>query len=331
MEFLQTELDASTTIDTYRFTCIKCLRALGRQYDLLPDSFICRDVKKEGESAIWGGGFADIWQGTLSTTRKPVCLKILRLFVTTDRTKMFKAVCHEALVWRQLRHPNVLPFVGINNDLFAPCFCLISEWMKNGNIMGFLLDHPNHDRLQSIVDIAEGIRYLHDLDPQIVHADIRGANVLVSDDFHCVLADFGISLMAETQAPGSTTLSQGTTRWLPPEMIDTSLFEKAYLPARDIYSFGCTVIEMYTGKPPFSNIRTDIGVINEVIVKKRMPPRPTMDELPCNELWEVLVRCLAQDARDRPTASNLLHSLRDLSDRDDTSAQASTDHGIYTA
>ncbi|KAF8900929.1 kinase-like domain-containing protein [Mucidula mucida] len=267
----------------------------------------------------------------MSTTRKPVCLKILRLFVTKDRTKIFKAVCHEALVWRQLRHPNVLPFVGINNDLFAPCFCLISEWMKNGNIMGFLLDHPNHDRLQSIVDIAEGIRYLHDLDPQIVHADIRGANVLVSDDFHCVLADFGISLMAETQAPGSTTLLQGTTRWLPPEMIDTSLFEKAYLPARDIYSFGCTVIEIYTGKRPFSNIRTDIGVINEVIVNKRMPPRPTMDELPCNELWEVLVRCLAQDARDRPTASNLLHSLRDLSDRDDTSAQASTDHGINTA
>lgn len=50
--------------------------------------------------------------------------------------------------------------------------------------------------------------------------------------------------MAETQAPGSTTLLQGTTRWLPPEMIDTSLFEKAYLPARDIYSFGCTVIEV---------------------------------------------------------------------------------------
>ncbi len=81
----------------------------------------------------------------------------------------------------------------------------------------------------------------------------------MSDDFRCVLADFGISLMMETQVPATTTLRRGTIRWLPPEMIDTSLYQPEYLAARDIYSFGCTVIEvsgLYSGETMSLNLYT---------------------------------------------------------------------------
>lgn len=112
----------------------------------------------------------DIWRGRLRDTQ--VCLKVLRVFcpeeqkakilrVSRDRTRRnylltyherstAEIFCQEALVWRQLRHPNVLPFLGVSEDLFTPRYCLISPWMVNGNIMSYFEAHPDHDRLTSV-------------------------------------------------------------------------------------------------------------------------------------------------------------------------------------
>ncbi|KAJ7805839.1 kinase-like domain-containing protein, partial [Mycena olivaceomarginata] len=85
---------------------------------------------------------------------------------------------------------------------------------------------------------------LHGLDPPIVHGDVRGANILVTDTLTCCLADFGLSRVIETQVPGSSLMLKGSVRWLPPEMMDYSLFKHPYFTAIDIYSFGCTIIEV---------------------------------------------------------------------------------------
>ncbi|PBK82444.1 kinase-like protein, partial [Armillaria gallica] len=175
--------------------------------------------------------------------------------------------CQEALVWRQLRHPNVLPFLGVSKELFAPTYCLISPWMVNGNIMSYLEAHPGHDRLTSLVQVAEGMKYLHNHNPPIVHADIRGANILVMDDLCCCLADFGLSLFAELQVlESSSRMNKGSTRWLAPEYIDPKVaIDWAYITARDIYAYGCTIVEILTGKPPFSEIKNEAAVIHEVM------------------------------------------------------------------
>ncbi|KAF9022764.1 kinase-like protein [Hymenopellis radicata] len=312
MNVLQEELDLPSTVDGYRSSCIKCLSALGKKRNIVPDSFFCHDIQREGAHAVSGGGFADIWKGIRAHDRKVVCLKVLRIFEFAEaRDTIIAEYCHEALLWRQLRHPNVLPFLGVRDDLFSPSFCLISPWMINGNIMEFLRKHPEHDRFQSI---AEAIDYLHTLDPQIVHADVRGGNILVADDFRCLLADFGISHTVGTQAPGSSARHQGTIRWMPPEMLDDDLFDPRYFSARDIYSFGCTIIEIYTGKPPFSDIRTDAGVINIVVNHRRTPPRPAVSAFPSDALWYVVMACLSWRARDRPIAAMLLQSLQQLLD-----------------
>ncbi|KAK0222967.1 kinase-like domain-containing protein, partial [Armillaria nabsnona] len=164
---------------------------------------------------------------------------------------------------RNLKHPNVLPFLGVSTELFAPSFCLISPWMENGNIMSFLATNPGHDRLVS--EVASGMAYLHSLNPPIVHADIRGENILVTDDYRCCLADFGLALTVETLAPGSSALMNGSLRWLAPEALDIQLFDHEYVAARDVYAFGCTVIEIYSGKPPFSHI-SEAGIIHEVLM-----------------------------------------------------------------
>ncbi|KAK0204824.1 kinase-like domain-containing protein [Desarmillaria ectypa] len=174
-----------------------------------------------------GGGFADIWKGRMGNML--ICIKVLRTFIDNgieERARVIKNFCHEALVWRNLKHPNVLPFLGVSTEPFAPSFCLISPWMQNGNIMSFLATNPANDRLTSIKEVANGMAYLHSLDLPIVHADIRGANILVTDGYRCCLYGFGLALTVETQAPGSPALAlSGSIRWLAPEVLDNRLFD----------------------------------------------------------------------------------------------------------
>ncbi|KAK0439163.1 hypothetical protein EV421DRAFT_872811 [Armillaria borealis] len=128
---------------------MKCLRALCKARNAVPSSLFLRDVTREEGFPIAGGGFADIWKGRRHDTQ--VCLKVLRIFGTEEqRAKVLRYFCQEALVWRQLRHPNVLPFLGVSKELFAPTYCLISPWMVNGNIISYLEVHPDHDRLTSV-------------------------------------------------------------------------------------------------------------------------------------------------------------------------------------
>ncbi|KAF9031267.1 kinase-like protein [Hymenopellis radicata] len=155
------------------------------------------------------------------------------------------------------------------------------------------------------------MQYLHSLDPCIIHKDIRGANILVGDDFRCYLTDFGISLVVETEIPGTSSRNQGNIRWLPPELIEESEFDPYLMREIDVYSFGCTLTEIYTGRPPYSNLRTDGAVVSHMahIISRRPPLQPPTDILPSN-LWDtVVVPCLAPISKDRPSAENILDAL----------------------
>ncbi|KAK0484732.1 kinase-like domain-containing protein, partial [Armillaria novae-zelandiae] len=158
--------------------------------------------------------------------------------------------CLEAETWSALSHPNILPFFGANVDLFAPYMCLASPWMSNGCIISFLEQNPDHDRLKSITEIADGLNYLHNLDPVIVHSDIRGANIILTDDFTCCIANFGTSFAVEKVDAFPLTKTQTlqspnpSLRWMAPELIRSGEHLELQSASRDVYSFGCTMIEV---------------------------------------------------------------------------------------
>ncbi|SJL08824.1 uncharacterized protein ARMOST_12195 [Armillaria ostoyae] len=310
MDVLQQELDDAPHADWYRTACMKCLRALSKARNIVPSSLCLPDVIREGENPVGGGGFADIWKGRLHDTQ--VCLKVLRVFCPEgDQAKVLRDFCQEAFVWRQLRHPNVLPFLGVSKELFTPRYCLIPPWMANGNIMSYLEVHPDHDRLTSLIQVAEGMKYLHNLNPPIVHADIRGVRKYpLTDDLCCCLADFGLSLLAESQTLDSSSesrMSKGSTRWLAPEYIHpNAVIDRAYITARDIYAYGCTVVEIFTGKPPFSDIKYEAAVIQAVMTGSR-PPRP--QHLLQDGLWSLVTTCLIPSPSRRPNAEQITYVL----------------------
>ncbi|KAK0203503.1 kinase-like domain-containing protein [Desarmillaria ectypa] len=139
------------------------------------------------------------------------------------------------------------------------------------------------------------------------------ANILISNDMHCYLADFGLAFVVETFNPrSSSSLRRGTVHWLAPEYLDASSRTEAYITSRDTYAFGCTIIEIYTGKPPFSFLVYDSAVIYKVLVNRNKPPRPEADIFPSDDLWSLVLRCLSYDPTERPKAILLFEALKAL-------------------
>ncbi|KAJ3873643.1 kinase-like domain-containing protein [Lentinula edodes] len=289
----------------YRRKCLKALRYLAKTFCVLPNSFSVNDVIRIGTHAVSGGGFADIWLGRLNNMN--VCLKVLRIFTSNGKVsqQVLKEFCEEALVWKQLDHPNVLPFIGVNEILFSPSYCFISPWMKNGNIMTYLENHPEQNRLLWISQVADGLQYLHGLDPPIIHGDIRGANILIMDDFNCCLADFGLALVTESPSLHEKSLNlRGSVRWMSPEILDPKLFHLIQPKSRDIYAFGCTVVEILSGKVPFQNIKYDVAVISQVLRGCR-PEIPASLAQMSGDLPELVSSCWDPMPSRRPTADDI--------------------------
>ncbi|KAJ7572440.1 kinase-like domain-containing protein [Mycena floridula] len=291
---------------------MRCLRQISSAYEVLPPSFLIHasDIVREGNNPISGGGFADIWKGLM--IGQSVCLKVLRFFTTTHiRKKLLQDVCREALVWKQLDHPGVLKFLGVSVDMFAPSFCLISPWMANGNINDYVQVYPDLDLLTVLREVAEAMQYLHEYTPCIVHADIRGA---IADDGHCVLADFGLASVSETQSLATSSAGlKGSVRWLSPEVLVPIASQRKPRPSRDIYAYGCTVLEIHTKLPPFHSYYHDVAIFSEVISGKR-PPRPTLEEAPSltDDVWHLIERCWTQEASDRPQAREVINNIINL-------------------
>lgn len=95
------------------------------------------------ESAVQGALYALWISDALGFPRVIVFLQVM--FLMYHVYPGYQSFCNEALVWRQLKHPNILPFLGVNTELFEPSFCLISPWMSNKDIVTFLKRNPTHN------------------------------------------------------------------------------------------------------------------------------------------------------------------------------------------
>ncbi|KAF9259352.1 kinase-like protein [Marasmius fiardii PR-910] len=320
LDLLQAEVKTSLNSEYCR-KCMKFLRLLVNKYHILPPSLFVQEVIMEGSRILAVGGYSDIYKGIYKS--KSVCLKVLRMYVEEGgekRNKTLREFYKETLLWTHLHHPNLLPFLGVNTTLFPGKLALVAPWMANGQITKFLEVKPSHDKLRVISEIAAGIVYLHSRN--IIHGDIKGANVLVDEQGKCYLADFGLATAAMTSTLlGSSTsgVGKGTTRWMAPEIFtsegnqvenDATDFSDHNYPenqkpdqvklARDIYAFACTVYEIIAGKIPFTHLN-DAQVMFKVLNGER-PKHPDEAGWCPDNIWALVQQCWAQKSHLRPTA-----------------------------
>ncbi|KAJ6597259.1 kinase-like domain-containing protein [Mycena vulgaris] len=236
------------------------------------------------------------------------------LNANSQRSRM--QFCREALLWQRLQHKYILPLIGIDRESFPSSFSMVSPWMKHGTVLKYLSERGREDVDNLLLQVAEGLGYLHSMN--IVHGDLRGTNILVSDDWNACLADFGLTTAIPDTASTTTSASltstsdhAGSTRWLAPELIQPTSFgcdRFKRTPASDVYAFACVCLELHTGRPPFSSVSPDVAAMLKVIAGER----PARDASMSDGLWGLVTAAWAQNVRDRPNIQSIIGSMRTL-------------------
>ncbi|KAL0572718.1 Rho guanine nucleotide exchange factor [Marasmius crinis-equi] len=306
LDALQLLADGPNVAGKLRSSILKMMLHLSKRSGLCPKCLIIKNVKKLGAFPVGGGGFGDVWKGKIE--EQLVCLKVVKVYLRSDVTHLMNDYMREAIVWQQLKHPNLLPFVGMYYlDKTREQLCLVSPWMERGDLMRYLKakSRKDIDHQALAYDVAAGLSYLHE--KKIVHGDLKCVNILVTPDERACIGDFGLSRVADSRAVRLSTStpgqSRGTVRWLSPELLEPQPCQSST--RSDIYAYACVCYEIFTGKAPFSEL-VDGAVIVAIVLHKMHPARPENVPELTNSMWEIMESCWAHDPNLRPTAEDVL-------------------------
>ncbi|KAF8966869.1 kinase-like domain-containing protein, partial [Flammula alnicola] len=183
---------------------------------------------------------------------------------------------------------------------------LVTKYCPNGNVMNYIREYPEANRLSILHQVSVGMMYLHS--QSIIHADLRAANILIGDDDKALICDFGLSQLEgqPSSSPSNSLVIQGTLNYMAPEYLDSE-GESIDFPA-DVYSFAMTAWQIHTGLVPFSEVpmRT---FYRWVIDKEQRPEYPNSMN---KALWSLIQECWQHDPAKRPTFPEVEASLKPL-------------------
>ncbi|KAK8951123.1 Mitogen-activated protein kinase kinase kinase NPK1 [Platanthera zijinensis] len=257
---------------------------------------------RKGE-LIGCGAFGHVYMGMNLDSGELLAVK--QVLLGTNNASKENAQAHireledEVKLLRNLSHPNIVRYLGTVRE--EETLNILLEFVPGGSIsslLGKFGSFPEAVIRMYTRQILQGLEYLHR--NKIIHRDIKGANILVDNKGCIKLADFGASKQVAMLATMTAAKSmKGTPYWMAPEVI---LQTGHGFPA-DIWSVGCTIIEMATGKPPWSQQFQEVAALFHIGTTKSHPPIP--DYL-SSEAKIFLLKCLQKEPNLRPTASDLL-------------------------
>ncbi|XP_024531087.1 mitogen-activated protein kinase kinase kinase 3 isoform X2 [Selaginella moellendorffii] len=233
------------------------------------------------------GSFATVYEGFMEDGSF-CAIKVVHDSIMTEETTK------EVQLLSQLNHPNIVRYLGACIDETGS-LCIFLEHMKSSlkTILNKLGGFEESTIRAYTRQILHGLVYLHE--NHTIHRDIKCANILVDSLGQVKLADFGVA----KQTPLASSL-KGTPIFMAPEVVTPNPSKRSYGTAVDIWSLGCTILEMSMGKPPWSDL--GFGVYFK-LSKGEAPPIP--DSLsPIAK--DFVQQCLLFNPEDRPKAIELL-------------------------
>ncbi|XP_034923485.1 mitogen-activated protein kinase kinase kinase NPK1 isoform X3 [Populus alba] len=205
----------------------------------------------------------------------------------------------EVKLLKNLSHPNIVRYLGTARE--DDSLNILLEFVPGGSIsslLGKFGSFPESVIRMYTKQLLLGLEYLHK--NGIMHRDIKGANILVDNKGCIKLADFGASKkVVELATINGAKSMKGTPYWMAPEVI----LQTGHSFSADIWSVGCTVIEMATGKPPWSQQYQEVAALFHIGTTKSHPPIPEHLSI---EAKDFLLKCLQEVPNLRPAASELL-------------------------
>jgi len=256
------------------------MQAIGKQYELL------------GE--VGRGAMGVVFRAVRKETGAEVAIKILPEEFQSDPNAV-RRFWREAKLSNALNHPNI---VRTGEFLqFGDQYLIEMEFVDGRNlnqIQGERGD-PFHERevIRVAIPLCDALEYAHG--KNIIHRDVKPANVMVDRKGVVKLADFGIAGLFERGRPGYKTYAAATLGYVSPEQ----LAGERTTPQSDIYSLGATLYSMLWGDPPIDG--TDV---ERIFVQKP-------DQIPgvSDEMNALLLKCLQKDPQQRHLSADLLREV----------------------
>ncbi|KIO08790.1 hypothetical protein M404DRAFT_326328 [Pisolithus tinctorius Marx 270] len=257
------------------------------------------------------GGTACVYHGTLKPEGTEVAIKTFYCTRSGSEADLksfpFKRLFREVHTWSKLRHENIVPMLGISTE-FDSTFSIVSDWMPMGDARTYVQNAENDPR-PLLRDITNGLYYLHshELGP-VVHGDLKGPNVLVSNDHRALLSDFGLSTLNVSTFNMTTEATRGgSLPWMAPELLNDFVASKE----SDMWAYGMTILELFTRSTPFHDCRSDASVVRR-IAEGSLPARPAEESTQfrlSDAWWEICISCWRSDPSSRPTITDVVEKL----------------------
>lgn len=259
-------------------------------------------VREEGKvsthyqlgNAIGRGQFGTVYRALNLNTGQMVAIK--RIPVDGLKEEEITQLMREVELVKRLSHPSIVKYEGMARD--HDTLSIVLEYAENGSLGQTLkaFGKLNEKLVASyVVKILEGLHYLHQSD--VVHCDLKAANILTTKTGNVKLSDFGVSLNMRAVERQTNNVA-GTPNWMAPEVIEL----KGASPKSDVWSLGCTVVELLTGRPPYAELGGNTMSVMYAIVEDENPPIPDgLSPL----LEDFLQQCFHKDPDMRPDAETL--------------------------
>ncbi|ESW17134.1 hypothetical protein PHAVU_007G213400 [Phaseolus vulgaris] len=273
-------------------------------------------------SVLGEGGFGRVYKGVLNDG---TAVAIKRL--TSGGQQGDKEFLVEVEMLSRLHHRNLVKLVGYYSNRDSSQNLLCYELVSNGSLEAWLHGPPGINcpldwdtRMKIALDAARGLAYLHeDSQPCVIHRDFKASNILLENNFHAKVADFGLAKQApEGRANYLSTRVMGTFGYVAPEYAMTGHL----LVKSDVYSYGVVLLELLTGRKPV-DMSQPTGQENLVTwARPILRDKDRLEELADPRLGgrypkEDFVRvctiaaaCVAPEASQRPTMGEVVQSLK---------------------
>ena len=210
------------------------------------------------------GGMATVYVAKDLVLSRHVAVKVLK---NVD----YKCFAHELVILALLEHPNIPKFYGIVTE--QNVLSLVFAFVEGKNLDEFKSsDFTDAQKYQFIYELSSCIEYIHK--NKFIHRDLKPENLMLGNDGHIYLIDFGIAKVM-TYDYYTITRAKGTVNYLSPECLDpTDIGEDEQIistitPKVDVWAFGCIVSWLFSGFVPWTDKYNDNkSVIQQILVKK---------------------------------------------------------------